>query len=154
MAQLSNFVPMFTIAIKKRSVFVTQLGAALSFSDQIIFPSIDRENTRKAEGSFHRTSSSFQLVKSLSQRCGCAHPTGFWDALVTRIRLASFQQVDKSFYSDYGSPTLKTRSYSLYASRTHRGNSQRYPSSSNRHLLVVPSFLQSRAFSCGRSLKW
>jgi len=32
---------MFTIAIKKRSVFVTQLGAALSFSDQIIFPSID-----------------------------------------------------------------------------------------------------------------
>lgn len=65
---------MFTIAIKERSVFVTQLGAALSFSDQIIFPSVDRKHAEGGEKPSLRASSLFQVVKSLSQRRGCAHP--------------------------------------------------------------------------------
>lgn len=54
-------------------MFVTQLGAALSFSDQIIFPSIDRKH-EEGEGIFS-SHIPFQVVKSLSQRReGCAHP--------------------------------------------------------------------------------
>lgn len=106
MGQLSNFVPMFTIAIKKRSVFVTQLGVALSFSDQIIFPSIDREHV-EGGGIFSPHIQSLSTRKKPFAKMWMRASTGFWNALVTRIRLASFQQVDKSFYSYYGWSYLK-----------------------------------------------
>jgi hypothetical protein len=63
------------LLLSKRDLSVRETArrCSLSFSDQIIFPSIDRGNTGKADGSFHRTPSPFQVVKSLSQSRGCAH---------------------------------------------------------------------------------
>jgi len=113
---------------------------SLSFSDQIIFPSIDRGNTGKADGSFHRTPSPFQVVKSLSRNRGCAHSRASGRRSLQEYGLLLYNKWIKAPIHALGDLALKSRSYSLY---TYSGHAIEQvfigPSNSDR-----PSFLYDR----------